>query len=220
MSKIPRVQFERLQQWPRGHERTPVEERTQSRFDSSYRKTMELLERELRMIGAASVVLQLDIHEGSIRQDGLPYANARVGAEDSGVVLSFDLDDQHLMYPCDTYQSWQDNLRAIALTLQNLRAVDRYGVSKSGEQYVGWRALPADVDRAMSREEAATILVRTAGVSEEDRVDAIESLSKIGIYPDLRWIYRKAAANAHPDAGGTTAAFRRVQKAREVLERA
>lgn len=212
------VQFEALKQWPKGHERTPAADRTRSRFDSTYSATTDLLDRELRMIGANNAVLQVDIAEGRIRLDGLPYADARIGVEDSGVVLSFETEGGRYMYPCDTYRDWKDNLRAIALTLEHLRAVDRYGVSKSGEQYVGWRALPADVDAAMTRKEAATIIVRTAGLPEEDRAGAIDSLSELGVYPDLRWIYRQAASNSHPDAGGTAAAFHRVQTALRVLE--
>lgn len=38
---------------------------------------------------------------------------------------------------------WQANIRAIAKTLEHLRDLDRWGVTKRGEQYTGWKALPA-----------------------------------------------------------------------------
>lgn len=41
----------------------------------------------------------------------------------------------HLSYPCDTFTTLQDNLRVIALALEALRMVDRYGVTRRGEQY-------------------------------------------------------------------------------------
>lgn len=38
---------------------------------------------------------------------------------------------------------WQINLRAIALGLEALRKLDRYGITSRGEQYTGWRAIEA-----------------------------------------------------------------------------
>lgn len=212
----PRIQFERLTQWPAGHVRTPPAERTTSRFRSGYADTLELLERELRLLGAENAVLQVDVAEAKIRNDGLLYSNARVGAEDSGIVLSFETDDGRYMYPCDSYRDWKDNLRAIALTLENLRAVDRYGVSQSGEQYVGWRALPADVDQAMTAEDAATVLARSAGAGDGE---ASELASRVLEDPkERRAVYRRACKYTHPDQGGSEAAFHRVQTAMELLE--
>src|SRR5690606_5164123 len=79
--------------------------------------------------------------EDDIRLDGLPRANARPGHQ--GVVLAFDSKYGPLKYATDTFDRWQDNLRAIALGLESLRRVDRYGITKRGEQYTGWRQLPA-----------------------------------------------------------------------------
>lgn len=42
----------------------------------------------------------------------------------------------------DTYEHWQANVRAIALTLEALRAVDRYGATQ-GRQYAGFQQLTA-----------------------------------------------------------------------------
>jgi len=39
---------------------------------------------------------------------------------------------------CD--EDWRHNVRSIALGLEALRAVDRYGISRRGEQYAGFRA--------------------------------------------------------------------------------
>jgi len=46
--------------------------------------------------------------------------------------------------PCDSFKDWEANLRAIALSLERLRAADRYGVTtEEKEQYIGWLRLPA-----------------------------------------------------------------------------
>ncbi len=70
------------------------------------------------------------------------------------VVISFVVFSLHgpLRYATDAHErqyaglgmeGWQADVGAIALALTALRAVDRYGVSRRGEQYTGWRALPA-----------------------------------------------------------------------------
>ena len=117
----------------------------QSPFRADWSTTVADLAGELRAVDATDVVLQIDVTEAELRLDGLPRASARPGSP--GVVLSFramDVDGSpSLRYAVATYSTWQDNMRAIALGLRALRAVDRYGVTTSGEQYAGWRALPA-----------------------------------------------------------------------------
>jgi len=66
--------------------------------------------------------------------------------------------------PCDSFRDWEANLRAIALSLEHLRAVDRYGVTtEEEEQYTGWLRLPAAgaTDEAV---ECAKVLIIHASV--------------------------------------------------------
>src|SRR5579863_10251967 len=55
------------------------------------------------------------------------YAGAKLRTQ--GIILTFNSKHGPLSYPCDKYSNWQANLRAIALSLEALRAVDRYGVT-------------------------------------------------------------------------------------------
>src|SRR5258708_11366739 len=112
------------------------------RFKAGYQDTLDLLESEISKLGGRHIVLQVDLAERDIRIDGLPRSNARYGAH-PGVVVSFESRFGPLRYATDEFAEWKANLRAIALSLKALRDVDRYGVSKRGEQYTGWRALPA-----------------------------------------------------------------------------
>jgi hypothetical protein len=50
--------------------------------------------------------------------------------------------------------TWQDNLRAVALGLEALRRVERYGIAQRGEQYAGWRR--ADPRRCRARRKAGS----------------------------------------------------------------
>lgn len=57
------------------------------------------------------------------------------------VALQAALDPgRRLVYATDACAFWQHNVRSIALGLEALRAVDRYGISRRGEQYAGYRA--------------------------------------------------------------------------------
>lgn len=46
-------------------------------------------------------------------------------------------------YATDVFTDWRDNVRAIAKGLEALRAVDRWGVAKRGQQYAGFALLTA-----------------------------------------------------------------------------
>lgn len=205
------VQIEPLTQWPESVERT--EHRAGSRFRASFYVTALELGHELRALGAESAVLQMEFDPSELRKDGVPYQKARAGMG-PGLVLSFEVGEDRFMYPADTYLEWRDNLRALVLTLRALRAVDRYGVSKAGQQYSGWKAIPADVDVRVTPEQAATVLLRTAGLEPHD-----QNVRDVIVHEEFRRrIYRKAASYSHPDRwGGTEAHFRRVQHALSVL---
>lgn len=184
-----------LVSWPG----VPTKDRQKSRFDSTYSQTLNLLERELGMLGAREVVIQVDCDASQVRLDGRLRADARLRGP--GVVLSFELDKQPVSFPCDRYPDWHDNLRAIALSLEALRAVDRYGVTRQAEQYRGWMALPAP---SQSRDAAMAKVYELAGVP---RSFTFETARK------------NALAKCHPDRnGGATKLWDEIQAALTVLE--
>lgn len=189
---------------------TPVRS-SSSRFRASWQDTLEYLSTEIEKVGGKDpVVIQVDVQEGDIRLDGMLRANAKVGHP--GVVVSFDSDYGPLRYATDAYEkdwshglpSWQANLRAIALTLEALRAIDRWGVSKRGEQYTGWKALPAGGDVTFPSADAALRWMReTAGES--------------GSLRSARLVYRDLAKRMHPDTGGDAVQWERLSAARLLL---
>ena len=48
-----------------------------------------------------------------------------------------------MRYAVDRFTEWKANVRGIALALEALRKVNRYGVAGRAEQYRGWLAIPA-----------------------------------------------------------------------------
>jgi hypothetical protein len=186
-----------------------------SEFDSYRRRstplssTLELLDRELRMIGGRGAELLVAIAPADFRLDGKPRAQAK--AAHPGVILSFDSNVGHLSYPCDTFTTWQDNLRAIALALEALRKVDRYGVTKRGEQYRGFMALEATAAPAGFADVNAALRYLVDVASKRAHVDTADDAAKL---------LRIAQRAAHPDMGGDAATFQRVSLAEAKLREA
>lgn len=194
-------QFRPIEKWPG----TLTEKRKRAVFKAGYGQTLDLLERELRHLEARGIVLQVALQIGDIRLDGRPRAGSK--ASHPGTILAFDSRFGPLSYPCDTYTHWEDNIRAIALSLEHLRAVDRYGVTRRGEQYTGWAQIAGPKNGKMSREDALRFLGAHADMP-------LDELSNPVLIPSA---YRQAALKLHPDRGGDVAEFQRLQEAKDVL---
>lgn len=193
-----------IREWPGELSRN----RSHSLFKAGLTDTLDLLDREIWHLcdtrsQRESAELLIAIPAGALwRQDGRPRAHA--AAEHPGVIFSLDSKHGPLSYPCDTFTTWQDNLRAVALALEALRKVDRYGVTKRGEQYRGFLAIEATAS--------------PAGFTT-----SVEALHFIGVLahaePDpnniraVRAVLRAAQRAAHPDHGGSAAIFQRVSLA-------
>lgn len=175
------VIFRPLERW----DRRGIANRPHSPFKAAYQDTIDLLRRECRMLGARRVVVELAIRESDLRLDGQPYAGTR--PEHPGVTVAFDSKHGPLKYTADKFATWQENLRAIALGLEALRKVDRYGMTSRGEQYAGWKALPSG--EAALKDRGAELIRQHGGV-------------------------RAALHATHPDHGGNTEDFAAVQAAR------
>jgi hypothetical protein len=184
------------------------------RFRAPWPDTLDLLGFETDKLSASLVVIQIDVVEGDLRRDGMLRANARVGFP--GVRVSFTSRFGPLMYATDRFGWWQDNIRAVALSLTALRAVDRYGVNQSGEQYTGWKAIGA-APAPMTRETAAGLIAEWAEPDPDKRTSAADAMLRspsLFVSP----LYKRAAKRAHPDItkdDGDTMA--RLSAARELL---
>lgn len=186
--------------------------RSSGRFRASWQDTLEFLSAEIEKVGGKSpVVIQLDVREGDIRLDGMLRATAKVSHP--GVIVSFESSYGPLRYATDAYEqtwardmpAWQANLRAIALTLEALRAIDRWGVSKRGEQYTGWKALPSGGEVTFPSADAALRWMRDQlGIAGAEGVSAAMA-------------YRTLAKRMHPDAGGDAGDWDRLSAARLLL---
>lgn len=200
--------------WPAAKPRT--RHPPQAAFRAPWSSTLELLKSEIRAISPVRVLLEIDVAPSMIRVDGFPRADARPAS--SAVILRIERKaTQWMSLPCDTYSDWRDNVRAIALTLQHLRAIDRWGVSR-GEQYEGFLQIPARTVASTpgihSPQEAAGFIARHAGQEADPSfVHAILESSTA-----RATAFKRAASKLHPDAGGSDAAFQQLQSAMRMIE--
>lgn len=189
-------------------------------FTASWTDTLEVLCREAGMLGAHEVVLVVDTAVGNVsRRDGGIRADARVNSDYVEVYLPSS-DVGPIRWTCGRFQNrgyrgylpgWQSNVRAIALGMEALRKVDRYGIAGDGQQYRGFQALgpgaPLAMGPAMTVEEAAALLMP----------DDPGWLLEVGTDDDVRDRYRWLTKTYHPDAGGEPEEFHRLTAARDLV---
>lgn len=206
------IAYRPIDVWPG----TLTKDRRPSQFSAEFRHTLRLLSDEVDHLTDPRfdtlIVVQLAVSEREIRKDGTGLL-AHVRTEHPGVIVSFESDlAGPLRFSCDRFDDgwrgkagWRDNLRAIALGLEALRKVDRYGIGTGAEQYRGFGALPpaTPMGAAMTVDDAARLL----GVDLAERFDA----------DYVRGRYRRLAKDSHPDAGGDPETFRRLTAARDLL---
>lgn len=171
-----------------GRPETPAHQRrSRWTFSAGYTDTVTLLDAEVEKLGANEFIIEADFREQDIKRDGMPRAGARQPTF-PGVRISFESKHGPLQYQTDSCERWEHNLRSIALGLKALRDVDRYGITSRAEQYTGFAAIEGK--REMSKADARSAVFRIAGLGViHGTTDA-----------DLKSAWRRARANAHPDA--------------------
>jgi hypothetical protein len=197
------LRFVPLDKWPSNP--TPAHKRKNGAFRAKYANTLDLLEYEVSQLRAKYVAVEAFFTRDQIRNDGWPLSKAVPSSP--GVILSFTGKTGELSFPCDTYKTFDDNLRAIALAMKALRAVDRYGVTQHAEQYKGWAKLPPAPD-SMKAQDALAFLTLYSDIQPRDR-DTLEKA------------YRAAARKLHPDNpdSGNQSQFVMLQQAKEAVQR-
>ncbi|MCV7175090.1 molecular chaperone DnaJ [Mycolicibacterium sphagni] len=220
MSYPPGMTLRPIDDWPWPE----TEKRRTSPFHSTFSATQAELGRELRMLDEHGrryppSVLQIGLRPQDFRNDGLPRADARTPAH-PGVILTVSPDNKPVLsFHCDTFTHWHDNLRAITLTLESLRRVERYGAIDSGQQYRGFQELPA-APTVDEKQAAARFIIGAAYPNTVFGADVVQRHIR-DLYAgnaDGRAMVRTAKANTHPDRqDGHRALWMEVAGAIEIL---
>jgi hypothetical protein len=132
-----------------------------SGFRTEWRRVLDGLEEEIERVKGTDVVIGLVVPTDAISWSGSLKAGWK--PLHRGAEVSFDRAGKRLAFHASQYPTPRENLHAIALTLEALRSIDRWGAS-SGEQYAGYAMLPEDtlVERGRALVVAAGGDVRAA----------------------------------------------------------
>lgn len=189
--------------WPLGYPRTKWTR--SSRFKiSPFGKTRDAVLKELNMMLSyderKSIIMSTNV---PLKNDGFPYANYKQ-PDDKGVAVYFTYKKEAVVLCCDEYNKIEDNMWAIAKTIEALRGIERWGVSEFLKRsFAGFNALPPKSEGARRREWWVVM-------------DYVE---KPGRMPwDVAGIqaqYKSLAKARHPDVGGSVEAFQELIDAYE-----
>lgn len=178
--------------WPEGRARTPDYRREPSRFNTSFGIAVQEVLREVARLGGRLPVISTNV---PLRRDGLPLANAK-RITDPGVAVYFTYRDRQMCFACDRWTKVEDNIWAIAKTINAMRGIARWGTGDMlAAAFTGFTALPP------SSKPWRTVLgdVRTRDDAERR--------------------YRVLALRAHPDTGGSSAAMAELNAAIEAARK-
>lgn len=182
-------------QWPIDRPRTSKWDRMIGPNKMPSGRIRQLLSKELRMMDVSQIVVSTNV---ATRRDGLPYAGQKA-PDDPGVVLYFTRKGSDIAISCDRWQSVDANLRAIGLTIEAIRGMERWGTEEMIDRaFTGFKALP----------ESATVMPFTAKPWHE-----VLEVAPTASMETRRAAYRSLLFKHHPDQGGDTAMFTEVQRA-------
>lgn len=182
--------------WPRTENRIVA-----GRFKTSFENTQKRVAHELRQMMARDVIISTNL---KVRVRGPGFKGGDMRVDDPGVAVYFTRgeNDKKYVFACDKFFHIQDNMNAIAHTIQALRGIERWGASDMMERaFSGFKALPETAGASWR-----DVILRANGVP----VDAKVSLSEV------QQMYRARLKVVHPDYGGSAEALQELCQAWEV----
>jgi len=134
--------------WPHGRKRTGKWYQEGAKFDTSFARARDSIIREVALLKdthvkwlrEGDVIISTNI---ALRRDGYPLANQRQ-PEDTGVAVYFTYNGKQQCFACDRWKKIEDNMQAIAKTIEALRGISRWGTGDMlAAAFTGFVALPA-----------------------------------------------------------------------------
>ena len=188
-------------QWPEGWKRTPSYQRKTATF-SRQGKALTVFDGVQRVLDELQ---RLGVHQDDVivstnlqtRLDGLPRSNqARPG--DPGVCVYWKPAKSPMRcMAVDRYDEVQDNLAAVAATLEAMRSIERHGGAAILDRaFTGFAALPAPVG---GKRDWWTVLELPSTASQAEIRDA----------------FNRLAREHHPDRGGSDERMAEIIRARD-----
>lgn len=205
-------------QWPDGWDRTPDDQRTQSRFFYGLRESRKSLLIELERLGASDVAITSNLSAApsqyEVDGDGVRRQVPHPSVTDPGVAVWFTLGGAERVMCCDRWLTPAENMRSIALSIEALRGLDRWGTRDViTRAFAGFTALPSgppaeDWRHVLQLQEIITLPIPKG----RDDLRAMWLAA-------CRISYRALIKATHPDHGGNGADAARINAAMTEAER-
>lgn len=182
-------------QWPTGQPRWSSFRKVAT-FKVTEARAVEHLHEQLDAMRATNVVVSTN------RQ---AYSRSSANPEDPGAAVYFVRKGQEICVACDKWIRLEHNIRAIGLTIEAMRGIDRWGTEDMVDAaFTGYAALPSSV------------ILTPYTVRPWHEVLEVSPTASI---ETIRAAHKSHLMKAHPDRGGSTAAFEEVQRAfKEAVE--
>jgi hypothetical protein len=148
----------------------------------------------VRALGGRNLILSTNV---PVRNDGLPYGSGVSEPQDRGAAVYFQYKDKPVTMACDRFFRVSQNVRALALSIECIRALQRYGASELMER--AFRGFTALEEKGREHWREVLDLPREGIVTAEQVESNFRALAKV----------------MHPDAGGDAEAFQAIVIARE-----
>lgn len=166
-------------QWPGGYPRTARPSGTFRFYPNSVYSEVKGLKEELGRMNARNIIISTNI---PLKNDGNPYSTYQ-RPSDVGVAVYFTKDNKAMALCCDKWNTVEANLKALSMSVDAMRGLDRWGVSEiMNRAFMGFKALP---------EKAASF----------PWWDVL-GVSRTATRKDVEAAYKKKVKSHHPDNGG------------------
>jgi hypothetical protein len=136
-----------------------------SHFKADWPNTLRLLADETDRLDAGLVVIEISIEPGQLSRDRQTLRSS--GPGHPGVRVVFESKHGQQRFETAQFTNWQANVRAVALGLGALRAMDRWGLNRPGAQYAGYLQLEAGPSKPVFDDPKKAIrwMIERAGAS-------------------------------------------------------
>jgi hypothetical protein len=134
--------------WPQGYKRTTQRLARPLFKNTTFFSALSMVKDEVKRLCGIPSSYRADLVVSTnipIRADGEPYSDyARRNIQDPGVAVYFKYNGEDVVLCCDKFVRIEDNLKAIAITIEDMRRIERNGVSDFIKRsFTGFKALPA-----------------------------------------------------------------------------
>ena len=187
--------------WPAGQPRTPHYSREEGQFKGKLAQSRDELVDEIdRLLNGRTTAYRVDAVISTnmpARKDGGGMLASASEPSDPGVAVYFKRKGKQHCIACDRYNRVWKNLKAITKTIEAMRGIERWGSKELLDRaFTGFEALPAP------GEGSGANAWKVLGIEPGSSSPAIEAA------------FRALAKQCHPDTGGSSESWHRLQDAR------